>query len=141
MPEDQLTALPPEVRQMVMTGATTMMSGGGPNTMMGPAVGMNSLMDMNAMNTMNAMNMGAMGLGMNGEMAMQMQPSGPMMQDVPLPGPGGPGGPSGTAEQNIQMGMSDGFNTGGPGAGGMMGMGMAGDFGMQVGVFCWWGGV
>jgi pre-mRNA 3'-end-processing factor FIP1 len=130
MPEDQLTVLPPEVRQMVMTGATTMMPTAGPNAMMGAGVGMNPMMDLSGMNTMNAMNMGAMGLGMNGEMGMQMQPGGSMMQDVPLPGAGGTGIPSGTPEQGVQMGMSDGFGAAGPGPSGMMGMGI--DFGMQV---------
>ena len=46
MPEDQLTQLPPDIRTMVMTGATAMMAnGGGPmmqpgmNSMMGPEMG------------------------------------------------------------------------------------------------------
>jgi pre-mRNA 3'-end-processing factor FIP1 len=128
MPEDQLTALPPEVRQMVMTGATTMMSASGPS----PMVGMNPMMDMSAMGAMNPMSMGPMGMGMNGDMGMQMQPGGPMMQDVPLPGSGIPGGPSAAPDQGVQMGMLDGFGPGGPGGPGMMGMGMGGEFGMQV---------
>jgi pre-mRNA 3'-end-processing factor FIP1 len=127
MPEDQLSALPPEVRQMVMTGATTMMSAG-PNPMMGPGVGMNPMMDMSGMGPMN---MGPMGMGMNGDMQMQMQAGGPMMQDGPIPVPGGPAGSNGTPEQAVQMGMPDGFGPGGPGAA-MMGMNMGSDFGMQV---------
>jgi pre-mRNA 3'-end-processing factor FIP1 len=130
MPEDQLSALPPEVRQMVMTGATAMMSTGGPNPMMGPGVGMNPMMDMSGMGPMN---MGAMGMGMNGDMQMQMQPGGPMMQDgsIPVSVPGGPVGSNGTPEQAVQMGMPDGYGPGGPGAA-MMGMNMGGDYGMQV---------
>ncbi|EGO05291.1 hypothetical protein SERLA73DRAFT_174374 [Serpula lacrymans var. lacrymans S7.3] len=128
MPEDQLTALPPELRTMVMTGANAMMSGAGPNpNMMGPAVGMNPMMDMSGMGPMN---MGPMGMGMNGDLAMQMQAGGPMMQEAPGPGPAGPVGSSGTPEQGVQMGMQDGFGGGGPGPG-MMGMGMGGDYGMQ----------
>jgi len=116
-----------------MTGATTMMSNAGPNPMMGPGVAMNAMMDMSGMGAMNPMNMGPMGMGMNGDMGMQMQPSGTMMQDVPLPGPGGPVGPSAPPEHGVQMGMQDGFGPGGPGpVPGMMNMGMGGDFGMQV---------
>ena len=56
MPEDQLTALPPEVRQMVMTGTNAMLTNGGPNPgMMGPGV----MMDMSGM-------MNPMAMGMNG---------------------------------------------------------------------------
>ncbi|KAF8899254.1 Fip1 motif-domain-containing protein [Infundibulicybe gibba] len=66
MPEDQLTALPPEVRQMVMTGTSAMMNNAGANGgMMGPGV----MMDMSGM-------MGPMGMGMNGDMNM----GGAMMQ-------------------------------------------------------------
>jgi pre-mRNA 3'-end-processing factor FIP1 len=125
MPEDQLTVLPPEVRQMVMTGATTMMSGGGPNAMMGAAVGMNPMMDMTGMANMNPMAIGPMGMGMSGDMGMQM------MQEVPHSGAGGPGGSTSTPEQGAQMAMPDGFN-----GGGQMGMGMGNEFGMQVCVLC-----
>jgi pre-mRNA 3'-end-processing factor FIP1 len=127
MPEDQLNALPIEVRQMVMTGTTAMMAGAGTNpAMMAGGVGMNPMMDMSGM---NAMNMGAMGMGMNGDMGMQMQPGGPMMQDAP--GQGQSVVAAGTPEQGVQMAIPDGFGPGVPAAG-MMGMGMAGDFGMQV---------
>jgi len=137
---------------MVMTGATALMSGGGPNPgMMGPGV----MMDMSGM-------MGPMGIGMNGDMGMGMQPGGPMMQvdgrqmmgvdgrgmmqvqdggqgqggGIGVSGGGVVGvGGSGTPEQGggvgVQM-MQDGF--GGAGGPGMMGMGMGGDFGMQVGI-------
>ncbi|KAH7930463.1 hypothetical protein BV22DRAFT_1124963 [Leucogyrophana mollusca] len=125
MPEDQLTALPPELRTMVMTGANAMMATGGPNpNMMGAGVGMNPMMDMSGMGPMN---MGPMGMQMNGDMSMQMQPGGPMMQDGPGPVQGGT---NGTPEQGVQMGMQDGYGVGGPGPG-MMGMGMGNDFGMQ----------
>ncbi|EIW87151.1 hypothetical protein CONPUDRAFT_161755 [Coniophora puteana RWD-64-598 SS2] len=118
MPEDQLTALPPELRTMVMTGANAMMNNASANNMMGPGVGMNPMMDMSGM---GGMNMGPMGMGMNGDMGMQ----GPMMPD----GSGGPQG-TGTPEQGGQMGMQDGYGGGGPGPG-MMGMGMNNEFGMQ----------
>lgn len=127
MPEDQLSALPPEVRQMVMTGTTAMMNGGGPNAgMMGP------MMDMSGM-------MGPMGMGMGmGDMGMgnpMMQ--GGMMQDASQVQQGGVGVGvgigNGTPEQvggNVAM-MQDGFN--GQTGGGMMNMAMGGgDYGMQV---------
>ncbi|CAL1694659.1 unnamed protein product [Somion occarium] len=158
MPEDQLTALPPEIRTMVMAGATAMMNQAGPNGMIPPGASMNmngsammSMMDMNPM--MNPM-MHDMGVvGMSGEM-------GPMGPGMPMGGPGGgpgqgmggvmPQGPTsgmgggvgglsggvgigpGCAPQAggaEQMGMGDGF--GAPGQGGMMGMGMGGEFPMQ----------
>lgn len=119
MPEDQLIALPPELRTMVVTGANAMMNTASQG-MMGPSVGMNPMMEMPGMGPMN---MGPMGMGMNGDMGMQIQPGGPLMQDVPVPVQG-PVGQNGTPEQGVQMGMQDGF---GPG---MMGMGS--DFGMQV---------
>jgi pre-mRNA 3'-end-processing factor FIP1 len=123
MPEDQLSALPPELRTMVMTGATAMMNNGAANpNMMG---GMNPMLDMSGM---GGMNMGPMGMGMNGDMSMQMQPSGPMMQEGPGQGPG----TGTTPEQVVQIGMQDGYGPpGGPGPG-MMGMGIGGDFSMQV---------
>lgn len=118
MPEDQLIALPPELRTMVMTGANAMMNTASQG-MMGPSVGMNPMMEMPGMGPMN---MGPMGMGMNGDMGMQMQPGGPLMPDGPVSGQG-PVGQNGTPEQGVQMGMQDGF---GPGM-----MGMGGDFGMQ----------
>jgi pre-mRNA 3'-end-processing factor FIP1 len=124
MPEDQLSALPPEVRQMVLTGTTAMMNGGGPNAgMMGPGV----MMDISGM-------MGPMGMGMGmGDMGMgnpMMQ--GGMMQDGSQVQQGGVGVGNGTPEQagaNVAM-MQDGFNQ--QAGGGMMNMGMGGDYGMQV---------
>lgn len=123
MPEDQLTALPPDVRQMVMTGTTAMMNGGGPNPgMMGPGV----MMDMSMM--------GPMGMGMNGDMGMSNAMMQGMMQ-VPDGNQGqqGVNVGNGTPEHaggGVGM-MQDGFH-GGPGAGGMMNMSMGNDFGMQV---------
>jgi pre-mRNA 3'-end-processing factor FIP1 len=122
MPEDQLIALPPELRTMVMTGANAMMNTASQG-MMGPSVGMNPMMEMPGMGPMN---MGPMGMGMNGDMGMQMQPGGPLMPDGPIPGQV-PVGQNGTPEQGVQMGIQDGF---GPGM-----MGMGGDFGMQMNVF------
>ncbi|KAJ4485591.1 hypothetical protein J3R30DRAFT_3696968 [Lentinula aciculospora] len=120
MPEEQLTALPSDIRQMVMTGATAAMMNNTPNPgMMAPGV----MMDMSMMN-----------MGMNGDMGMnqQMMPvdqRAMMMQDgVP---PQGPMGATGTPEQGGGGGMpvgmmQDGFPPGGP-----MGMGIPGDYSMQ----------
>ena len=128
---------------MVMTGATAMMSAGGPNPgMMGTGVGLNQMMDIAGM-------MGPMGMPMNGDMGMQMQPVAPMMdgrqmgmvegraimgvqEGGPVQGPGG----SGTPEQTVPVGMGgpmigDNFGGGNP-AQAMMGMNMGGDFGLQV---------
>jgi len=123
MPEDQLIALPPEVRTMVMTGANAMMNNAAANSsMMGSGV----MMDMSMM--------GPMAMGMNGDMNM----GGPLMQgmmpdntQVQQSGVGIVPG-NGTPEHvgnGIGM-MQDGFN---PGAGGgnMMNIGMGGDFVMQ----------
>ncbi|KAM6498789.1 Fip1 domain containing protein [Amanita muscaria] len=72
MPEDQLSNLPPEVRQMVMTGMTASMNAGGPGPgMMGPGM----MMDMS-----NMLGPMGMGMGMNGDVTMgnammQMQES------------------------------------------------------------------
>lgn len=126
MPEDQLTALPPDLRTMVMTGANAMMNNNSSANMMGPNVGMNPMMDMSGMGAMNM----SLGMGMNGDMSLQMQGGGPMMQDGPGPSPVGPVVANGTSEQSVQMGMQDGYG-GGPGPG-MMGMGMNAEYGMQV---------
>ncbi|KAI9066452.1 hypothetical protein FKP32DRAFT_1684398 [Trametes sanguinea] len=127
MPEDQLVALPPEVRTMVMAGATAVMAnggGGGPGGggMIPPGAGMN--MNGGMMNQM--MNMGPM---MNPMMDMGMGDMG-MMQDPSAGGPAGPG-PQGAGQgpQDGQVGMGmDGFGPGGATPGpGMMGM----EYGMQ----------
>uniref|UniRef100_A0A8H7YAJ0 Pre-mRNA polyadenylation factor Fip1 domain-containing protein n=1 Tax=Psilocybe cubensis TaxID=181762 RepID=A0A8H7YAJ0_PSICU len=115
MPEDQLIALPPDIRTMVMTGANAMMNNAGANANMMP------MMDMSMM--------GPMGMGMNGEMGM----GNPMMQGMMSDG--------GQAQQGVGVGvlptnapseqvngvnmMQDGFN---PNAPGMMNMGMGGEF-------------
>jgi pre-mRNA 3'-end-processing factor FIP1 len=122
MPEDQLIALPSEVRTMVMTGANAMMNNAANSGMMGSGV----MMDMSMM--------GSMGMGMNGDMNM----GGPLMQgmmpdntQVQQSGVGIVTG-NGTPEQagnGIAM-MQDGFN---PAAGSnMMNIGMGGDFALQV---------
>ena len=121
MPEDQLSNLPPEVRQMVMTGMTALMNAGGPGPgMMGPA----AMMDMS-----NMMGPMGMGMGINGDMAMNamMQMQDGAQQGVNV-------GATGTPEQvgGVVGMMQDGFS-GGPGSAGMMNMGMGGDFAMQVG--------
>ncbi|GLB43517.1 putative fip1 motif containing protein [Lyophyllum shimeji] len=120
MPDDQLTQLPPEVRQMVMTGTTAMMNGAGNAGMMGGGV----MMDMAGMMGPMGMGMGMGGdMGMSGAM-MQMQDGAQMQQ-------GGVGVNAGTPEQvggNVGM-MQDGFN--GQAQGEMMNMGMGGEYGMQ----------
>lgn len=157
MPEDQLSALPAEIRTMVVAGAMMTNGGAGPNGggMMQPGTGMNmngamlnQIMGMNGM--MNPMM--DMGVGMNGDMGMGMGAAGPgmpmgsgmgggpgpgMMQDGGGPGMGVGGGPQGgtPAPEQTQvpmgMGVGDGFGAGGGGPG-MMGMGMGGEFPMQV---------
>jgi len=129
MPEDQLIALPPEVRTMVMTGANAMMNNATANTGMMPGV----MMDMSGM-------MGPMGMGMGGDMGM----GNPMMQGM-MGADGGQGqqpgiGINGTPEHVNGVGMmQEGFNPA-AGAAGMMNMGMGGEFNMQVcgyaSVFC-----
>ncbi|KAJ6623049.1 hypothetical protein B0H10DRAFT_2431462 [Mycena sp. CBHHK59/15] len=116
MPEDQLTVLPPEVRQMVMTGTNAMLNGAANPGMMGQGV----MMDMSGM-------MGPMGMGMNGDMSM----NGPMMQGGMMTmqdgsqGQVGNGG-TGTPEQHGQAAMMQEGYGGGPA---MMNMGM--EYGMQ----------
>ena len=130
MPEDQLTALPPEVRQMVMTGTTAMMNGAAANPgMMAPGV----MMDMSGMMGPMGMGMGMAGdMGMGGGM-MQVDGRG-MMPDGAQVQQGGVGIGSGTPEQvgaNVSM-VQDGYNSGAAQAG-MMNMGIGGgDFGIQV---------
>ncbi|TFK89871.1 hypothetical protein K466DRAFT_6949 [Polyporus arcularius HHB13444] len=130
--EDQLIALPPEVRAMVMAGATTVMAGGGGGGggMMPPGAGMN----MNGGQMMNQMmNMGGMMNPMM-EMGVGMGDMG-MMQEGGGGGGGGPqGGGQGPSEGQVGMGMGvgEGFGPGGgPQGQGMMGMGMNPEFGMQ----------
>jgi pre-mRNA 3'-end-processing factor FIP1 len=125
MQEDQLTVLPPEVRQMVMTGTTAMMNNAGNAGMMGPGV----MMDMSNMNMMGSMANGmGMGMGMGGDMGM----GNPMMQMQD--GSQAPVVPNGAAEQMGGAMMQDGFNAGQ--GQGMMNMGMGGgEYGMQVGPY------
>jgi len=107
MSEDQIATLPPEVRAMVMTGATQLMSGGaiphgGQGMMGGPGAMMHD--------------MGMMGV-MNGGDVQAMQAAG-MMQ-------GGEGDVMG-----MQGMAQDAFQGGGPGPGQMIGMGQ--EYGMQA---------
>jgi pre-mRNA 3'-end-processing factor FIP1 len=124
MPEDQLIALPPEVRTMVMTGANAMMNNAAANSgMMGSGV----MMDMSMM--------GPMGMGMNGDINM----GGPLMQgmmpdntQVQQSGIGIV--PANSTPEQVGNGigmMQDGFNPG-AGSGNMMNIGMGGDFVIQV---------
>ncbi|KZT08777.1 Fip1-domain-containing protein [Laetiporus sulphureus 93-53] len=144
MPEEQLTALPPEIRTMVVAGATAMMASGGagPNGggMMAPGAGMN----MNGSALMNQMmNMGSMmnpmmqdmgmgvggGMGMNGEMGMGMGGPGPGMQmSAGGQGMGGGGPGQGMMQEGAGPGVGIGGGPQGAGQGaseGQMGMGEA----------------
>ena len=126
MPEDQLIALPPDVRTMVMTGANAMMNNAAANSgMMGSGV----MMDMSMM--------GPMGMGMNGDINMGPQMMQGMMPDhsqVQQSGVGIVPG-NGTPEQvgnGISI-MQDGFNPSAGGGSNMMNIGMGGgDFVIQV---------
>ncbi|KAL0569986.1 Cleavage polyadenylation factor subunit fip1, partial [Marasmius crinis-equi] len=136
MQEDQLTALPPEVRQMVMTGTSAMMNqmnqinqavaGAGGN--MGGDMGMNpGMMPPGVMMDMGMMN--PMGMGMNGDMGnMGMGQMGMPMDGQPqggIPGGGMGGMPANNTPDQGGMGMmQEGFPN-------PMGMGM--EFGMQDG--------
>lgn len=133
MPEDQVTALPPEVRQMVMTGTTAMMNGANnPNPgMMAPGHGV--MMDMSGMMPM--------GMPMNGDMGNMgnMNMGGPMMGGMMQDGPQGQMG-QGAHPQQVQVhgngtpeqgGMMQDAYGAGPGQG-MMNMGIGGEFAIQV---------
>ena len=155
MPEEQVAALPPEVRTMIM--AMVASGGGNGGGMMQPGMNMNGpmmggmmpmggMMDPTMMHQMGPGDMGMVGQGMGMGMG-----DGMGGQQMPGPGMGGQGmvGPSmnngalsggvaissggqGRATPDVPMGMmGDGFQ-GGPQ--GPQGMGMVGgnDFGMQV---------
>ncbi|KAL4253602.1 FIP1 family protein [Abortiporus biennis] len=150
MPEEQLAALPPEIRTMVMAGATAVMAQGGgpgPGGMMPTGPGamnpmMSQMMNMGPMMNPMMQDMGVVGMGgdmgpmgMGGDM-------GPMGMDggVMQPGPsmGGGGGGGGGLSGGVTMGTSAIQQQGGPGdqvvptgPGGQMGMAMGGDFNMQ----------
>ena len=110
MPEDQLAQLPPELRTMVMTGATAMMANGGA-PMMQPA-----------MNPMMAPEMGNMNMG-------------PQMMNPMMANMGGEMGMDGVAQQGQGGPMQDQLAAGvegfGPQGGIGVGMGMA-EYGLQV---------
>ncbi|KAF7793586.1 hypothetical protein EIP86_004700 [Pleurotus ostreatoroseus] len=141
MPEEQMAALPSEIRQMVMAGASAMMNSGnagpGPGGMMPAGMNMNGgmmnpMMDMGQMMPMMHdmdVSMAMASQGMQG-MGMPMGPGmGPGMggqgmgQDMGVQGMGGQMGPQGMGGQGMNpQGM------GGPGMGGqgMGGQGMGG---------------
>lgn len=151
MPEDQLNALPPDVRQMAIASANQVMNSGGmpnPTMMQGPngtmmAAGMNPMMhgmDGMGMN-MGNMPMGQMGPGMNqmgpGMNQMGMQggiPIGQMGGMNPMGMQGGPG------EMGLMQGgqqIPEGQGQVGPHGGdghfaGQVAQGMGGEYGMQV---------
>ncbi|KAA1471425.1 hypothetical protein DENSPDRAFT_865147 [Dentipellis sp. KUC8613] len=118
MPEDQLTQLPPEIRTMVLTGATAMMSNGGGGQMM-PGMNVNGMMGPGDMG-MQPM-MGPMMVGMGGDMG--MDGAGPQGVGV---GVGVGVQQNAPPDQNMGQNMGEGF---GPQPG--MGMGMPSDYGMQ----------
>lgn len=134
MPEEQLIALPPDVRTMVVTGAHAMMAGG-PNPAMMPGVNPNMMMDMQVQG-MNPMGMASgMGPGMNpmamglaGDMGM-----GDQMQDPSvMPGPSSVNGSIGTPSKTPIPQGAYGGQMGGPG---MMNMNMGGDYSMLVRIY------
>ncbi|KAI0323063.1 hypothetical protein OF83DRAFT_1160849 [Amylostereum chailletii] len=121
MPEDQLTQLPPELRQMVMAGTNAMMNNSGvPNgQMMQGMMGPGDMNNMGGMGNMNMQMMNPMMVGM-GEMGMDGgQPQGQPQEGMQGMGPG--------------VGMNgEGFGPqGGPQNMGMGAMGMPGEYGMQ----------
>ncbi|KAJ3765082.1 Fip1 motif-domain-containing protein, partial [Lentinula raphanica] len=110
-------ALPSDIRQMVMTGATAAMMNNTPNPgIMAPGV----MMDVGMMNSMNmGMNQQMMSVDQRGMMMQDgVRPQGPMGNAVPLEQGGGGGMPVGM--------MQDGFIPAGP-----MAMGMPGDHSTQ----------
>lgn len=153
LPEDQLANMPPEVRQMVMTGTTAMMNGvgagmgGGMGSGVGPG-GLNpnaaaaaaAMMNVNPGVMMDMGMMGPMGMGMNGDMGMGNAMMQGMMGDGSGQGQGVGGGMGGgmgnaTPEQvGGGMGvMGEAYGGHGHGHGqNLMGMDYAA---MQVGVF------
>lgn len=127
MQEEQLLALPPEVRTMVMTGTNAMMGvaagGPGPGPGPGPVVGvpvgpgmlppnMNPMNPMNSMPPMNAMNpmMTDMGqMGGIGPMTVGMGPMGMGMGgDIGVGMPGSTPGPGGMLQDNTTPGAMQG---------------------------------
>ncbi|KAL1713697.1 hypothetical protein EV715DRAFT_295829 [Schizophyllum commune] len=108
MPEDQLTQLPPEVRQMVMTGTNALMNNAAAGGGMMPNAGM--MMDMGGM-----MDMGMGGGGMGGMGGGGMGGMGGMPMDQQQQ--------QGAAPKQEFEGMEGGMGYG-------MGMGM-GEYGMQ----------
>ncbi|CCL98162.1 uncharacterized protein FIBRA_00156 [Fibroporia radiculosa] len=161
MPEEQLSSLPPEIRTMVIAGATAMMAGGGggPNAggMMAPGGGMNmnggalmsQMMNMGSMMNPMMQDMGmsvGAGMGMNGEMGIGMGGGGPGMQmGAGAQGMGGAGPGPGMMQDSPGPGVMGGVPQGSPegqismgegfGPGGSVPgqgmMGMGGEFGMQ----------
>lgn len=116
MPEEQVTALPPEIRSVVMASAANYMNNGANPAMMtqNPGIGMSMMGDMgmnipqmNMMNAMNPADMSGMQMGM------------PMQDNTIV-----------TGHMPQEHGAGDGF----PGNHTTM-MGMAGgEFAMQVGI-------
>jgi len=148
MGEDQITALPPELRQMVMTGTSAMMSNGMQGNPMNVACPSSAIMNPQMMMEMQniMMNMGVQDMAAAAQMMQQLQQQQQTVQDgtaVGANGSAGGGGPGGQAgagggpglggpqDAGAAMMIQEGY-TGGPG--GVMnlsGMGAA-DYSMQV---------
>ncbi|KAH9932084.1 uncharacterized protein BXZ73DRAFT_90020 [Epithele typhae] len=147
LPEEQLLALPQDVRQAVLAGATTVMAGGGGMMTMNGGPMMNQMMNMGPM--MNPMMDGAgqgnpegqmgmvgegfgpgggaqgmMGMNMNPDFAMQVGPNAMGQQMYPgMEGNGTPGPVAPAAARNVPQqpfrgrGMPQGMGPRGRGAG------------------------
>ncbi|TEB38545.1 hypothetical protein FA13DRAFT_1808492 [Coprinellus micaceus] len=130
MSEDQITALPSDMRGMVITSANNMMnqaSAAQQAMMVDPMSGMNMGPNMGPnMNNMNAMGMGVGGMGQGMMPGME----GMMMMQGGMDGMGGGQGVQGQGQggQGGGMGMQDGMQDGFGPQQGMMGMG---DYSMQ----------
>ena len=116
MPEDQLAQLPPELRTMVMTGATAMMANGGA-PMMQPA-----------RNPMMAPEMGNMNMGPQMMNPMMASMGGEMGMDGVGVGVGAQQGQGGPMQDQLAAAGVEGF-----GPQGAIGVGMAmAEYGLQV---------
>jgi hypothetical protein len=109
MSEDQVVSLPPEVRQMVMTGTNAMMNGAANQGLMNPGM----MMDMSGMMPM--------GMAMPGDMGMMSMDGGNGMMVPDASARQGVGNP----DQGMSGIPGEGYT--GNASNGVMGMGMAGE--------------
>lgn len=144
MGEDQITALPPELRQMVMTGTSAMMSNGMQGNPMNVACPSPAMVNPQMMMEMQSimMNMGVQDMATAAQMMQQLQQQQQAAQDgagVGASGSAGGGGQGGAAgpglggpqDTGAAMMMQEGYPGGPGGVINMGGMGGA-DYGMQV---------